>query len=371
MSKKIVAVFLLSNFLLFACKPMEPLKTNLGKLKDSLGELKTKLGNLQSKLEGLEEILVDQPYGDRAFAAKKIIIDGKEYCTCEFWNLPKLRNYVKKNKQPFSKTNRAFNVIDRTQNCDEYSDFTEKATDLAMKDPKYRGAVFQLAANDSVAGTWISGGSHAGYVVERTNLGQIIRNVKRYDYTDLNNFFYEPSLNETYQHQNATADSWYKNGVCLNSLRERAENLNGIIIAINSGANLFVADEKTGDELKSMPINVVLTAAYSRPKPGTDDQRAKNCLKAGYDGILLSAIKLGVSKVVLTIIGGHVFLGNPDFTFAAIEQAVKKYAVKYNLNVTLYLDDAQFNGGATQKLMDERFKTLRREINGGDYNIEP
>lgn len=374
---KIIFSFLMSNFLLFSCKPMD-LKTNLTQLKGSLGQLKAKLGTLNAKLVELKESIEDQGYGDQPYTAKKIVIDSKEYCTCEFWNLPKLRNYVKKNCKPFAAKNRAFNVIDRVGNS------IEKATDLAMKDPKFNGAVFQLAANDSVAGTWVDGRSHAGYMVDRTNLGTVIRNDKKYTKEQLNEFFHEPSLNEKYQkQQDIGLSSWVPGGVCLNTLQDRAENVDEIIVAINFNEdpkNLIPNTDpnKPGLRVEGLPAqfaNIVLTAAYSSPQLPRDEKRMKNCVKVGYDGVLLSAIRLGVPKVVLTIIGGHVFHGFPPYIIDAIENAVKKYAVKYNLNVTLYLDDSKFNwddpSQSTQKACDDRLRALRKEINGSDKNIDP
>jgi len=83
MLKKIVFGLLISNFLLFACKPMKSLQTNLGELKSSLSELKTKLGTLNTKLSGLKGKLEakGQPLASEKFSMnlQELVENIKKY----------------------------------------------------------------------------------------------------------------------------------------------------------------------------------------------------------------------------------------------------------------------------------------------------
>ncbi len=350
MLRKIIFGFLVSNFLLFDCDPMAPLQTNLEQLKDSLCKLKNKLGTLNAKLGELNKKLVSTRPNTAVkgpVATKNIVIDGKKYCTCEYWKVSILEAYVKNNCKPFDGVKPAFNVIPRM------GQHLSAIVNDQMKDPQYNGAVFQLAANDNVPYVWTGGGSHAGYMVKATELGNIIRKHSSYNNCkNLNSLFDDPALPKS-------NSSRTEGCAALGTADASPEDLNNIFIAIHSGLDVH--------KMPGQAVNVVFTAAYDSPKLPNDKIRMKNCLKAGYDGILLSAIKLGVSKIVLTIIGGHVFEGYPPYIIDAIENAIREYAVKYNLNVTLYLDDSQFSWqGKTnlQKECDQRLIDLAKEING-------
>ena len=46
-----------------------------------------------------------------------------------------------------------------------------------------------------------------------------------------------------------------------------------------------------------------------------------------------------------------------------IDTDKENYIKKYNLDVTVYLDDAQFGGGAAQQAADKRLTDLANKIN--------
>ena len=254
MLRKIIFGFLISNFLLFTCNPMEPLKTNLGKLKDSLGELKNKLGNLQSKLGELNKNLnLAKPGTPGPVATKNIVIDGKKYCTCEYWKVSVLEKYVKNNCKPFDDTKPAFNVIPRQGNN------LSTIVKTQMEDPQYNGAVFQLAANDNIPYVWTGGGSHAGYMVNATELGNVIRHHSEYKHCEnLNKLFDDPALPKS-------NSSRTEGCAALGTADGSPEDLNNIFIAIHSDLAVH--------KMPGQNVNVVFTAAYDSPKLPDDEIR--------------------------------------------------------------------------------------------------
>jgi hypothetical protein len=346
--RKIVFGLLIANFFLFACKSMEQqLKNNLGQLKDSLGVLKTKLGTLNSKMEAL-----GWKFG--LPIKRKITVGGKEYGTSEYWNFSALEKYVTTNKiEPFALSNRAFNVIERGKLGDE-----ETAFNKLVGDSKYNDAVFQVAANDNVSWMWYVGGYQAGYFVNSTILGRDV--TRSGDSNLLDKFFVGSPLPRHNGH------------LTLCTTGEDPYDINNVLINVHSG--LEIIDTLVKDKGSKQIIHASITAGYSGGRDSAiktyGDEKgikiAQNCLKAGYEGTLLAAIKLGKRKVVLTFLGCHVFANAPKDVFDAIAKAVRTYVNGYNLNVTAYLDDTvQFTIED-----DNNFFALRKEINGKDANIE-
>lgn len=343
---KIVFACLTTIFLLSECNPMkQQLATNLGDLKNSLGQLKEKLESLGSKMKNLHSNLSRQK--------RQIEFGGSHYGTSEYWNFSKLEKYVTThNFEPF-KQKAAFNVIERGKLGDE-----ETAFNTLVGNPKYNGAVFQVAANDNVSWMWKGGGVQAGYFVDATKLGSITRS-KSANFMD--SFFAGSPLPQKSGH------------LTLCTTGKDPLDINNIFINIHS--DLEIKDNLVQDKAQKQIIHASITAGYSGGRNsaskiyGQEDgiKIAQNCLIAGYEGTLLAAILLRSPTVVLTFLGCHAFSNDPKDVFNAIAQAVRTYVKKYNLNVTAYLDD-------TTKFSeedDQNFMNLRKEINGKDENIDP
>ena len=274
------------------------LKNNLLALKVKLGALSGKLAALKGKLGGSKVSGVANP-----LVTKDIVIDGKKYCTCEFWNLPLLEAKVKSMGDVNIGINPGFNVI-FAQNLN-VADF--------MKKSENNGAVFQIAANDDLAYTWISGGVQAGAVVTSTVLGNKARATFSED--GFNDFFKDLLLPNNSQGH-----------VSLGTLEKFAGDINKILLAIHSGLEVQGVPGQT--------VHVPFVAAYNS---GDTPPKNTNCLQVAYDGTLLAAVKLNAQKVFLTFMGGKVFASSnpPGKIIAAIKNAVTTYVQKYGLNVTL------------------------------------
>ena len=282
---------------------LEQLKINLAILKNKLGSLGEKLEDLKGKLGRVKSGGVANP-----LVTKDIVIDGKKYCTCEFWNLPLLEAKVKSMCDVKVGSNPGFNVI-FAQNLN-VADF--------MKKPENNGAVFQIAANDDLVYTWISGGVQAGAVVNATELGIEAR--KKFINKDG-----EDQFNAFFKDNGLSLNS--KGHVSLGTLENFAGDLTKILIALHSDLKVQGVPGQT--------VQVPFVAAYSS---GDTSPQNTNCLKVAYDGTLLAAVKLNAQKVFLTFMGGKVFASSkpPEKIIGAIKNAVTTYVQKYGLNVTLF-----------------------------------
>lgn len=224
---------------------------------------------------------------------KNIVINNKTYCKCEFWKLSGLDASVK--NKPAVGNVPAFNVISNS-NLD---------VTTFMKDSANNGAVFQIAANNKLPWTWTSGGLQAGAVVEATELGNFIRHDGGAN--SFTQFFTDNDLPAS-----------------LGTKADLAEDKNKIFIAIHSGLSV--------QGVPGQVVHVPFVAAYNGSSP---IETVKNCLDVAYEGTLLAAVRIGVPKVFLTLMGVGEFCNPMNEVIASIDRAVTKYVKKYGLDVTV------------------------------------
>lgn len=86
---------------------------------------------------------------------------------------------------------------------------------------------------------------------------------------------------------------------------------------------------------------------------------AQAILRAGYEGTLGAAHRLGVKKVVLTQVGGGVFENEPKWVQDAVISALKKYQ---HLDIDIYLNIFHRDGSdAAQKVADVYIQEANKE----------
>ncbi|MFA6463372.1 MAG: hypothetical protein WCT51_05040, partial [Candidatus Shapirobacteria bacterium] len=198
MLRKIVFGLLISNFLLFDCKPIKSLQKNLGELKSSLSELKTKLGTLNTKMSGLKGKLEGKPVtGERVFdpttindKTKTIVIKdehqqgGSDSCNTIFDNSSKI---IIKNNQNLEKLliqSRAANdltevIIENNPKLIEvkidgiFNAGLKKLEKIVLKNNGQGDLILRLISLDGLTGIFIEGQAKGLDLSSLPNLNKI------------------------------------------------------------------------------------------------------------------------------------------------------------------------------------------------------